>query len=93
MRLSSISKRIFSAGFFLFVALSDSTALSVTLSESISSDQIATSVTPDNVNRATTEVQIRRLRALLISSDQSTESSIYDRLENLQSRTGSINRN
>jgi|GEM_PF-3658285 len=88
LRLLPARHKIFSAAIIFIASLADSTALSVTISPAVTeSSKYEEAVVSEMSSRSFTEVQIRRLRALLISSDQSDQNTIFQRLETLQMRS------
>lgn len=88
LRLLPTRHKILAAFILIVIGLADSTALSITAPTTATDSAVFEEVVVAEVSsRAFTEVQIRRLRALLISADQSSQSSIYDRLEALRLRS------
>ena len=85
--------KLLAAFVFTIASLIDSTALSITANSSTLDSELSDSLAPEVATRSTTEVQVRRLRALLISADKSSQNSIYERLERLQRSADSANRN
>lgn len=80
--------RLIIAAILFVIAVADSTALSVTAGNPDQSNGVATWMSSESASRAFSDIQVRRLRALLMANDVEDKEAVFDRLMRLQEQAG-----